>query len=361
MHRVFNFSAGPATLADEVLKKAQLELINWNETNLSMMEVSHRGPEFKEVAAKAEADLRELMNIPYNYHVLFLSGGASSQFAMVPINLLGDKGFADYVDTGIWSKKAIKEAKRFADVNIVTSLALKDGKYLIPNSDEWSVKDDAAYLHYTPNETIEGIEFNFVPQSKDVPLVADMSSSILSQNINVADYGIIYAGAQKNISHAGVTIVIIRDDLVKPQNLQMPSMLSYELQVANNSFYNTPPVYAWYMAGLTFAWMKQQGGVDYFAKQNAIKAAKLYEVIDNSKDFYVNNVHESCRSKMNVTFYLQDATLTEKFWQEADANGLKNLRGHRTVGGIRASIYNAMPKEGVDKLCEFMQDFMREN
>src|SRR5579862_2514766 len=274
MRKVFNFSAGPGMLAEEVLQQAQAEMLDWNGTGMSIMELGHRGPEFKVVAERAEADLRELMSIPKNYHVLFLPGGATAQFAMIPINLLGDKLQADYVDTGVWSKKAIEEAQRYGKINVAAYLEHHQHLARIPHQSHWNLNKDAAYLHYTPNETIDGVEFNWIPQTGDVPLVADMSSMILSRPVDVTKYGLIYAGAQKNIGQAGITIVIIRDDLVKEPLASMPTLYQYKTLAEHHSFYNTPPTYAWYIAGLMLAWMKKQGGVNMFYELNQRKAKK---------------------------------------------------------------------------------------
>ncbi len=360
MRKVFNFSAGPAMLPEEVLQTAQAEMLDWHGTGMSIMELGHREKDFQQVARQSEADLRELMGIPANYRVLFLAGGASTQFAMVPINLMGAKT-ADYVDTGIWSKKAIQEAKRYGNVNITATVEQRDGLIHIPEQEKWQLTPDAAYVHYTPNETIEGIEFNWLPDVGDVPLVADMSSMILSRPIDVSRYGVIYAGAQKNIGQAGITIVIIREDLITEPPAKTPTLYSYRVQADNQSFYNTPPTYSWYIAGLVFAWMKRQGGVQAFYELNQRKAKKLYAYIDAHQDFYMNKVHPSCRSLMNVVFQLHDDKLNDDFLSMAAAAGLTNLRGHRNVGGFRASIYNAMPEAGVDQLIDFMDDFKRKN
>lgn len=361
MRKVFNFSAGPGMLAEEVLDQAQKEMLDWHGTGMSIMELGHRGTEFKEVTDQAESDLRELMAIPDNYHVLFLPGGATAQFAMVPINLMAANKHADYIDTGIWSKKALEEAKRYGEVNIAARLIVEDELVKIPSQDTWSLNRNAAYVHFTPNETIDGIEFHELPETHGVPLVADMSSNILSRPINVSDYGIIYAGAQKNIGQAGITLVIIRDDLVRDSLPGMPTLYSYPLHVEHKSFYNTPPVYAWYIAGLTFAWMKRQGGVKHFAELSQRKSEKLYRFIDEHKEFYSNSIHPSCRSRMNVSFNMVNKSLTDSFLNEAAESGLTNLRGHRLSGGIRASIYNAMPEIGVDALIDFMKEFVRRN
>lgn len=360
MRKVYNFSAGPAMLSEEVLRQAKDEMLDWRGTGMSIMELGHRGPEFKEIADESEENIRALLSIPKNYHVLFLPGGATAQFAMVPLNLFGEKKDADYVDTGIWSKKALSEAKRYGDVNVAAELTTENGLLRIPAENDWKLNPDATYLHYTPNETIEGVEFHFVPKAGKVPLVADMSSNILSRPINVSDYGIIYAGAQKNIGQAGITIIIIRDDLVHEALPKTPTLYQYKIAVENKSFYNTPPTYAWYIAGLTLAWMRRQGGVEFFAEKNKRKAEKLYQFIDNHSDFYKNTIHPDCRSIMNVPFNLTKTELLDTFLNEATKSGLTNLKGHRLGGGIRASLYNAMPEIGVDLLIDFMKEFMRQ-
>lgn len=359
--RKYNFSAGPAMLPDEVLLQARNELLDWQGTGMSIMELGHRGPEFQQVALQAEADLRELMNIPKNYHILFLPGGASSQFAMVPVNLFGLKTTADYVDTGVWSKKAIAEARRYGEVNIAAHTEHQDHLLMIPTQEKWQLNDNAVYVHYTPNETIDGLEFNWVPETGDVPLVADMTSMILSRPVDVTKYGIIYAGAQKNIGQAGLNVVIIRDDLIKEPLPHIPSLYSYKLHADHHSFYNTPPTYNWYIAGLVFAWMKKHGGIDAFYEMNKRKANKLYSLIDECDGFYENRILPECRSMMNVMFYLKDDSLTNVFLEAAAAEGLMNLRGHRVSGGIRASIYNAMPEAGVNRLADFMKVFAEKN
>lgn len=361
MRRVFNFSAGPAMLPEEVLMQAQAEMLDWHGTGMSIMEMGHRGPEFKIVAEQAEADLRELLSIPNDYRVLFLAGGATTQFAMVPMNLLAEKETADYFDTGIWSKKAIDEASRYGVVNIVAKTEERDGLFRIPEASHWTLNPNAAYVHYTPNETIEGVEFHNVPQTGNVPLVADMTSVILSKPINVRDYGIIYAGAQKNVGQAGINIVIIREDLLKDPLPTTPTLYNYKVMAEHESFYNTPPTYAWYISSLVLGWMKRQGGVKAFAELNQRKANKLYSFIDTHKDFYINRVHPEYRSIMNVPFSLVRSEATDSFLQLAQEAGLTNLKGHRIVGGMRASMYNAMPEEGVDALIDFMKEFMRKN
>ncbi len=355
MSRCFNFSAGPAMLPTAVLEKAQQEILDWEGTGMSVMEMSHRDKEFMSIASKAEADLRELMHIPDDYAVLFLQGGASAQFAMIPMNLLRGKTRADYVNTGAWSKKAISEAKLFCNVNVVAS-SEKENFTTIPAVNSWKLDKDAAYLHYTPNETIGGVEFHWIPEVGNVPLVADMSSTILSRPIDVTKFGLIYAGAQKNIGPAGLTLVIVRKDLIGQTLANTPSVFDYKQMADNDSMLNTPPTYAWYLAGLVFDWIKQQGGIEAIAKINERKAKKLYAVIDKSA-FYANPVDPACRSWMNVPFTLANAELDKTFLDEAKKLGLKTLKGHRSVGGMRASIYNAMPEAGVDALIGFMHDF----
>jgi phosphoserine aminotransferase len=359
MKPIFNFSAGPAMLPDEVMKMAAIELTDWHDSGMSVMEMSHRSKEFISIADQAEADLREIMAIPDNYEVLFLQGGASSQFAMVPMNLLAKRNTADYINTGAWSKKAIAEAKRFCNVNIAAT-SESSNFMTIPLSSEWSLNPDAAYVHYTPNETIGGVEFHAIPETGDIPLVADMSSTILSRPIDVSRYGLIYAGAQKNIGPAGITIVIVRKDLIKEPIAGTPAMFSYQTHAKAKSMYNTPPTYSWYISGLVFAWIKAGGGLEAMAKINKRKAEKLYSAIDSS-DLYTNPVEPGCRSWMNVPFILANPDLDNKFLEQARASGLLTLKGHRSVGGMRASIYNAMPEEGVDSLIAFMVEFEKKN
>ncbi|WP_455366267.1 3-phosphoserine/phosphohydroxythreonine transaminase, partial [Kaarinaea lacus] len=348
------FSAGPAAIPEEVLAQAKEELLDWQGSGMSVMEMSHRGKEFMSIAEQAEADLREIMAIPDNYKVLFLQGGASTQFAMIPLNLAAN-GKADYINTGSWSKKAIAEAKRLTEVNIAATT--EDSKFTrAPEQEELKLDSNAAYVHYTPNETIGGVEFSYVPDTSGVPLVADMSSTILSRPIDVNHYGIIYAGAQKNIGPAGLTVVIIREDLVDKAGDNVPAMLHYKTHVDNGSMYNTPPTYAWYMAGLVFQWIKRKGGLSAMAEINLRKADKLYAAIDNSA-FYQNPVEHGSRSWMNVPFTLANAELDPMFLLQAKEAGLVTLKGHRSVGGMRASIYNAMPEAGVDALIAFMADF----
>jgi phosphoserine aminotransferase len=354
MSRKYNFCAGPAALPEAVLIRAQQEMADWQGKGLSIMEMSHRSPEFVSVAEQAEADLRELMDISDEYAVLFLQGGASTQFAAIPLNLLGDKGTADYVNTGQWSKKAIKEAGRYCDVRVVASS--EDTNFsTIPPVAQWQLNPNAAYLHYTPNETIGGVEF-FAEPEVNVPLVADMSSTILSRKIDVNKYDMIYAGAQKNIGPAGLTLVIIRKSLLGKALPMCPAMLSYKVAAENDSMYNTPPTYAWYLSGLVFQWLKEQGGVEAMEVINRRKAAKLYDYIDGS-GFYANPVEKQSRSLMNIPFTLADSDLDKAFLAGAEEQGLLNLKGHRSVGGMRASIYNAVPEAAVDALVAFMKDF----
>jgi len=355
---IYNFSAGPAVLPKEVLLQAQMEMIDWNGSGMSVMEMSHRGKEFMGIAAQAEEDLRELMGIPVNYKVLFLQGGASLQFAMIPLNLLRGKLSADYVYTGEWSKKAIGEAKKFSYVNIAATNTDRNSSY-VPAFDTWKLDKDAAYVHYTPNETIGGVEFNWIPNTGFVPLVADMSSNILSRPVDVSKFGLIYAGAQKNVGPAGLTIVIVRDDLVGYAPTGLPTMLDYKTHVDNGSMYNTPPTYGIYVAGLVFKWLKKNGGIAAMEKTNIAKSRLLYDAIDTSNGFYLCPVNKADRSRMNVPFTLKDANLDGEFLKQADARGLLQLKGHRSVGGMRASIYNAMPLEGVQALVNFMDDFAK--
>ncbi len=357
MSRIYNFSAGPAALPETVLKQAQDELLDWHGAGMSVMEMSHRGKEFMSIAAQAEADLREVMAIPDNYKVLFLQGGASSQFAMVPLNLMGRTGKADYINTGSWSKKAIAEAKRYGEVKVIADTS---ADFRAPAESDLHFSSDAAYVHYTPNETIQGVEFPYIPDTGDIPLVADMSSTILSRPIDVSKFGIIYAGAQKNVGPAGLTLVIIREDLIGHAPETCPAMLNYQIHADTGSMYNTPPTYAWYLSGLVFSWLKDNGGLDVMSVVNERKAESLYAVIDDSS-FYANPVEPACRSWMNVPFTLANAELDGKFLEEAAAIGLKTLKGHRSVGGMRASIYNAMPEEGVQALIAFMRDFEQAN
>ncbi len=341
----------------EVIQQARDEMLDWRGTGMSVLEMSHRGKDFISIAEEAEANLRELLAIPNNYRVLFLQGGATGQFAMVPMNLLRGKAKADYVCTGHWSKKAIAEGKRFCEVNVAAN-SEASGFQHVPPHQEWHLDPQAAYVHYTPNETIAGVEFHWVPNTEDVPLIADMSSTLLSRPVDVSRFGVIYAGAQKNMGCAGLTVVIVRDDLIGHPLPGIPTLFDYQVQAENGSMYNTPPTYAWYLAGLVFAWLKQQGGLTAIAEVNRSKADRLYHFIDSS-DFYYNPVERTARSWMNIPFILAEQTLDGAFLEQAKAAGLVNLKGHRSVGGMRASIYNAMPLEGVDALVEFMKEFER--
>jgi phosphoserine aminotransferase len=354
MTRKYNFCAGPAALPETVLERARDELLDWHGAGLSIMEMSHRSAEVVGVAEKAEADLRELLGITDDYAVLFLQGGASTQFAAVPLNLLAEGETADYVNTGQWSKKAIAEARRFGTVNVAATSEASNFS-AIPPQQSWALTAGAAYLHYTPNETIGGVEYFWVPRA-DAPLVVDMSSTILSRPIEVSDYGVIYAGAQKNIGPAGLTLVIVRRDLLGRARDACPAMLNWQTAADNDSMYNTPPTFALYLAGLVFEWLKAQGGLAAMEAVNRRKAEKLYAAIDGS-GFYANPVELPSRSLMNVPFTLADDALDKTFLAEADAAGLLNLKGHRSVGGMRASIYNAVGEDAVDALIAFMQDF----
>lgn len=359
MRKVVNFSAGPAMLPEEVLLQAQAEMLDWKGTGMSVMEVGHRGKDFMALTEKIEADLRELMSIPKNYQVLFVSGGASHQFSMVPLNLLGDKKIADYIETGIWSGKAAVEARRYGTINIAALTENNQGILSLPPQNKWTLNPNASYVHYTPNETIEGVEFHWVPNTGNVPLVADMTSMILSRPVDMNLYGVIYAGAQKNMGHAGISVVIIRDDLIREPLPNTPTLYTYQVYAENKSLYNTPPTYSWYITGLVLEWMKREGGLAVFGERNQRKAQKIYAVIDSLADFYTNNVHPDCRSIMNVPFNLKNSDLTQTFLDEAKKVGLVNLKGHRLAGGVRASIYNPMPEKSVDLLVEFMNGFAK--
>ncbi|MDV2079260.1 3-phosphoserine/phosphohydroxythreonine transaminase [Marinobacter xestospongiae] len=358
MSRAFNFCAGPATLPEAVLKQAQDEMLDWRGSGMSVMEMSHRSEAFIEIAETAEQDLRELAGISDDYAVLFMQGGASSQFSAIPLNLLGDRTGADYINTGIWSKKAIAEAARYADVNVAASSS-DQGFSTVPDPSTWNTRADAAYLHYTPNETIGGVEYDFIPECGDVPLVADLSSTILSRPLDVSRFGLIYAGAQKNIGPSGLVVIIVRKDLLGKARPETPTMLNYQVIADNGSMYNTPATYSWYLAGLVFKWLKEQGGVAAMGELNERKARKLYDFID-ANEFYANPVDPRYRSWMNVPFTLADEALNADFLKGADERGLLNLKGHRSVGGMRASLYNAMPEAGVDALIDYMASFARE-
>jgi phosphoserine aminotransferase len=358
MGRIYNFSAGPAVLPAEVLQQARDEMLDWHGSGMSVMEMSHRGKEFMSIAEKLEADLRELAGIPANYKVLFLSGGASAQFAMAPMNLLRGKNSANYINTGEWSKKAIKEAKKYCAVNIAAS-SESENFTCVPPQDTWNIDADAAYLHYTPNETIGGVEFNWVPDLShldEMPLVADISSSFLSRPLDVTKYGLLYAGAQKNVGPAGLTIVVVREDLLGQVLPGTPTMFDYKIHADNHSMFNTPPTYPMYISGLVLEWLKKKGGLEAIEEINIAKASLLYDLLE-STDFYRCPVAIPDRSRMNVPFTLKNAELDDEFLKQAKTRGLIQLKGHRSVGGMRASLYNAMPLEGVSVLVEYMKEF----
>lgn len=359
MTQVYNFSAGPAVMPREVLQQAAAEMLDWHGSGMSVMEMSHRGPEFISIYQDAVANLRELLAVPANYKILFLQGGGLGENAIVPLNLVGRKAqpaTVDFVHTGSWSGKSLKEAARYANVNVAASGA--EGKFTsIPHQESWKLTPGAAYLHVCTNETIDGVEFNFVPTVQgETTLVADMSSHILSRTIDVSKYGVIFAGAQKNIGPAGLTIVIVREDLLGHALPICPSAFDWKIVAEHDSMYNTPPTYGIYMAGLTFQWLKKQGGVAALEQRNIEKARLLYAALD-ADDFYQNRVASDCRSRMNVPFFLRDETLNEKFLAGAKARGLLQLKGHKSVGGMRASIYNAMPLEGVQALVDYLNEF----
>lgn len=352
---VYNFGAGPAMLPIAVMKQAQEELLDWHGTGISVIEMSHRSKQFNDIVEESEADLRELLNVPETHRVLFLQGGASSQFAMVPMNLLGGHATADYIHTGIWSGKAITEAQRFGKVNIAAS-SEAGGFFTIPERAGWNLSDQSAYVYYTDNETIGGLEFSSTPEVGDIPLVSDMTSNFLSRPVDVSKFGVIIAGSQKNIGPAGLVIVIVREDLIGKAGPHVPSLYDYAVQNKEKSLYNTPPTFTWYMAGLVFKWIKAQGGIATMQSNSISRSSKLYDAIDNS-DFYANPVQREYRSRMNVPFTLKDEGLNDTFLAEAREAGMVELKGHRSVGGMRASLYNAMPQAGVEVLLSFMQDF----
>ena len=359
MKTVYNFAPGPAMLPRPVMEKAQQEFLDWNGSGMSVMEVSHRSKEFIALAEESERDLREILSIPDNYKVLFLQGGATSQFAMVPMNLLQGGKTADYVLTGNWSVKAYKEAQRHGQVNVAATS--KDQNFMtIPDRETWRLNRDAAYVYICSNETIGGIEFQEFPDVGDIPLVADMTSHALSRPVDVSKFGIIIAGSQKNIGPAGLVLVIIRDDLIGEESKTLPTLMDYAHMAASESMSNTPPTFSWYMAALVFKWIKQQGGLAAMEKNAVARSDKLYAAIDAS-DFYNNPADKRYRSRMNVPFTLADDSLDAKFLTEAKAAGLEALKGHRSVGGMRASIYNAMPMAGIDALLAFMQEFESKN
>jgi phosphoserine aminotransferase len=359
MPRVFNFGAGPATLPEPVLEQAAAEMLDWHGSGMSVMEMSHRGKQFIGIHAQAEADLRELLAIPKSYKVLFLQGGAAGQFAIVPMNLLHGKSAASYVNTGHWSTRAIAEAKRYCKVGIAASS--EDAKFsYAPKQDKWKVDSAAAYVHYTSNETIGGVEFHWIPDTGNVPLVADASSHILSRPLEVSRFGVIYAGSQKNIGPAGKAIVIVREDLIGHAAPDTPAIFDYKVQAEADSMHNTPPTYGIYLAGLVFQWLKKLGGLPKMEEINVAKAKLLYDYLDQT-EFYHSPVAREDRSRMNIPFTLRNDKLDEEFLKQAKARGLAELKGHRSVGGMRASIYNAMPVAGVKTLVEFMRDFEKRN
>jgi phosphoserine aminotransferase len=359
MTQVFNFSAGPAVLPKEVLQQAAAEMLDWHGSGMSVMEMSHRGPEFISIYQQAEADLRELLDVPSNYKILFMQGGGLGENSLVPLNLAGRKpqpATIDFVQTGSWSSKSLKEARRYANVNIAAS-GEASGFTTVPPQGSWKLSSDAAYLHVCTNETIDGVEFNFVPTVQgETPLVADMSSHILSRAVDVSKYGVIFAGAQKNIGPAGLTLVIVRDDLLDHALPICPGVFNWRAVADADSMLNTPPTYAIYIAGLVFAHLKRQGGVAAMEQRNIEKARLLYEALD-ADDFYRNRVAPDCRSRMNIPFYLRDESLNDQFLAGAKARGLLQLKGHKSVGGMRASIYNAMPIEGVHALVDYLNEF----
>jgi phosphoserine aminotransferase len=353
--RVFNFSAGPAVMPEDVLRAAAAEMLDWHGSGMSVMEMSHRGKEFISIYEKAQADLRGLLKIPADYKILFLQGGAIAENAIVPMNLLLGRSTADYVNTGEWSKKSIKEAKKYCTVNIAASSEDQNFTY-VPARETWNLSRDAAFVHVCTNETIGGVEYQWAPDTGDVPLVADMSSHILSRVIDVSKYGVIYGGAQKNMGPAGLTLVIVRDDLLDRALPMTPTAFHWKEQAAADSMVNTPATYAIYVAGLVFEWLKAQGGIEAIERRNIVKAKLLYDYLDGTT-FYVNPVRKEDRSRMNIPFKLSDESLDEAFLKGAKDRGMVQLKGHRSVGGMRASIYNAMPIEGVRTLVEYMQDF----
>ncbi|WP_436876005.1 3-phosphoserine/phosphohydroxythreonine transaminase [Siccibacter turicensis] len=358
MTQVYNFSSGPAMLPADVLRQAQEELVNWQGLGTSVMEISHRGKEFIHVAEEAEKDFRDLLQIPSNYKVLFCHGGGRGQFAALPLNLLGDNTRADYVDGGYWAASAVKEAKKYCQPNVIDAKVTVDGLRALKPMRDWQLSDNAAYVHYCPNETIDGIAIDETPDFGDAIVAADFSSTILSGPLDVSRFGVIYAGAQKNIGPAGLTLVIVREDLLGKAHTACPSVFDYTVLSENDSMFNTPPTFAWYLSGLVFKWLKAQGGVETMNRINQQKADLLYGVIDTS-GFYRNDVAPANRSRMNVPFQLADSNLDKLFLEESFAAGLHALKGHRVVGGMRASIYNAMPLAGVQALTDFMKDFER--
>ena len=358
--RVWNFSPGPAAIPEPVLQRAQQELLDWQGTGMSVMEMSHRGPEFMAFYAQTEAHLRALLGVPAHYKVLFLQGGAQGQNAIVPLNLLPPGGTADYIDTGHWARRSIAEARRYGTVNVAASSEAE--RYTcVPAQSQWRLTAGAAYVHVTTNETIGGVEYHWIPETGGVPLVADMSSHILSRPLDVTRFGVIYAGAQKNMGAAGVTLVLVREDLLGRGRAECPTVFDYGAQAKQDSMANTPPTFAIYLAGLTFEWLIAQGGLPAIERANVAKATLLYDTIDRSAGFYRNPVRPQDRSRMNVPFVLPDARLDAPFLAGAAARGLMQLKGHKAVGGMRASIYNAMPLAGVEALCAYLRDFAQEH
>jgi len=359
MIKIYNFSAGPAVLPASVLEKAQAEMLDWHGSGMSVMEMSHRGKDFTSILEKTEADLRTLLNIPSNYKVLFLQGGAIAENAIIPMNLLNNKS-ADYAVTGYWSKRSVSDARAYGKINVVASSegvnTIAGGFTHVPDFSSWQLNKDAAYVHICTNETINGLEFDGVPNTGDVPIVADMSSHILSRPVDVSQYGVIYGGAQKNIGPAGLCIVIVREDLLDIASPLTPAVFNWKTQAENQSMINTPPTYSIYIAGLVFEWLLKQGGMQSIERKNIAKAQLLYDYVD-STDFYSNKIQHNNRSRMNIPFFLSDESLNTAFLKGAEEHRLLQLKGHRVVGGMRASIYNAMPIEGVAALVEYMQEF----
>ena len=360
MTRAYNFSAGPATLPEAVLRQAQAEMLDWNGVGASIVELSHRGAEFMAVAARAEADLRALMAVPDDYAVLFMSGGATTQQALLALNFASPGQKVDYVVTGHWGKTAIKQVRPYVDVHVAAD-GEPGGFRDIPARETWSLSEDAAYVHITANETIHGVEFRDTPQVDNAPLFADFSSSIASEPLDVSKYGLIYAGAQKNLGPVGISVVIVRRELLERAGQPRADIFTYASHAARDSMLNTPPTWNWYLLGLTVKWMLEQGGVAEFARRNAAKAALVYGAIDGSGGFYRNEVAPAVRSRMNIPFFLPDETLTARFVAESRAAGLLALKGHKAVGGLRASLYNALPPEAAQALVDFMRDFQRRN
>ncbi|MCP4880466.1 MAG: 3-phosphoserine/phosphohydroxythreonine transaminase [Gammaproteobacteria bacterium] len=358
-NRSHNFCAGPAAIPTAVLQRAQAELLNWQERGVSVMEMSHRHSSFMALTAQAEANLRQLMQIPDNYKVIFVQGGATAQFSLLPMNLLGDKTQVDFIDTGIWSTKAINAMAPYGSANVIAS-SKEQGYLTVPQQADLQFSANSAYVHYCPNETIGGLAFDYVPDTGDIPLVADMSSMIMSEPMDISQFGVVYAGAQKNIGPAGITLLIVREDLLGHARHDTPAVFNYQQQWKNDSMLNTPPTFAWYLASLVFEWLLENGGLEAIGEQNRAKAAALYSAIDSSS-LYDNNVNRANRSIMNVTFTLADDALNGLFLEQAEAKGLLNLKGHRSVGGMRASIYNAVPMASIEALVSFMQDFEQQH